>query len=86
MPSQGVSGPLLGNDAIGATVRQTVFSVCAPCTNYNEEPAMFVANYGAKGGLTVGLGNTLKSIVGENDTLEGHMEGYSEEWAITSVG
>ncbi|PTB40189.1 hypothetical protein M441DRAFT_70020 [Trichoderma asperellum CBS 433.97] len=51
----------------------------------NDEPAMVMVKYGASEELTIGLGNTLKSLVRREETLDGHMEGYSEEWAITSL-
>ncbi|KAM0484292.1 hypothetical protein ACHAPX_001712 [Trichoderma viride] len=57
----------------------------AEYNDYNEEPVMFVAKYGAHGELTLGLGNTLTSVVRVDDTVEGHMEGSSEEWAIISA-
>ncbi|RFU79633.1 hypothetical protein TARUN_2606 [Trichoderma arundinaceum] len=52
---------------------------------YVDEPAILVAKYGARGGLTLGLGNTLKSVVRHTETLDGDRESMSEEWAITSV-
>ncbi|KAL7922222.1 hypothetical protein ACQKWADRAFT_292795 [Trichoderma austrokoningii] len=59
-------------------------------TDYNDEPVTFVVEFGAGDyiagvGLTIGLGNTLKSIVHVNDAVEGHMKGNSEEWAIISA-
>lgn len=55
-------------------------------TDYDLEPlALFVAKYGARGGLTLGLGNTLISVVRHTETLEGDRECISQEWAITSA-
>jgi hypothetical protein len=54
--------------------------------NYDDQPAILVAKYGARGGLTIGLGNTLKSFVRRTEMLDGDREDYSEEWAITSIG
>ncbi|RFU77549.1 hypothetical protein TARUN_4699 [Trichoderma arundinaceum] len=52
---------------------------------YFDEPAMFVAKYGARGGLTLGLGNTLKSVVRHVNNVDGTRSSTSEEWAIISV-
>lgn len=51
----------------------------------DDKPTMLVAQYGAGGELTVGIGNTLKSLVRRNETLDRGTEGYSEEWAITTL-
>ncbi|PON22955.1 hypothetical protein TGAM01_v208210 [Trichoderma gamsii] len=50
----------------------------------DDEPTMLVAQYGAGGKLTVGLGNSLKSLVRRNEALDGDVENYGEEWAVTS--
>ncbi|KAL7896320.1 hypothetical protein HDV63DRAFT_413314 [Trichoderma sp. SZMC 28014] len=44
--------------------------------------AIFVAKYGAKTGLTLGLGNKLKSVLRRPDTPG---DGISEEWCITAA-
>lgn len=51
----------------------------------DDEPMMLVAQYGAGGELAVGLGNTLKSLVRRDGALDGGVEDYGEEWAITSL-
>ncbi|UKZ68306.1 uncharacterized protein TrAtP1_009343 [Trichoderma atroviride] len=51
----------------------------------DNEPTMLVAQSGAGGKLTVGIGNALKSLVRRDGALDGGVEGYSEEWAITSL-
>ncbi|KAL6890960.1 hypothetical protein GGI43DRAFT_430508 [Trichoderma evansii] len=54
-------------------------------TDYSDERAILVAKYGARGGLTLGLGNTLTSVVRYTDTLTGQRQTPSEEWCITSA-
>lgn len=51
----------------------------------DDEPTMLVAQSGAGGQPTVGLGNSLKSLVRRDGALDGGVESYSEEWAITSL-
>ncbi|KAL7781939.1 hypothetical protein V8C37DRAFT_398062 [Trichoderma ceciliae] len=53
---------------------------------YTDEPALLVAKYGARGGLTFGLGNTLKSVVRHTESPFGDREYISEEWAIVDCG
>ncbi|KAL7908696.1 hypothetical protein GGI35DRAFT_493694 [Trichoderma velutinum] len=48
-----------------------------------DEPTM-VVKYGLSGKFTLGLGNTLKSVVRHTDTL-GDVKWESEEWPIVSV-
>ncbi|KAM0264321.1 hypothetical protein ACHAQJ_000811 [Trichoderma viride] len=57
----------------------------AHVAEYTDEPATPVAKYGATGGLTFGVGNTLKSVVRHTENLHGDVESISEEWAITAV-
>lgn len=52
---------------------------------YFDEPAICVAKYGPTSGLTIGLGNTLKSVTRTTDTPDGGREYISEEWPIISV-
>ncbi|UKZ77374.1 hypothetical protein TrVFT333_005094 [Trichoderma virens FT-333] len=54
-------------------------------SGYFDEPMMVVAKYGAKGGLTLGLGSTLVSLVRHDDTPDGTTKTMSEEWPIISV-
>ncbi|KAL7903754.1 hypothetical protein GGI35DRAFT_472888 [Trichoderma velutinum] len=51
---------------------------------YFDQPAMLVAKYGALGGLTLGFGNTLKSVIREIETPRGK-QCASEVWPIISI-
>ncbi|PTB64844.1 hypothetical protein BBK36DRAFT_1170516 [Trichoderma citrinoviride] len=53
---------------------------------YMDEPAICVAKFGATSNLTMGLGNTLKSVVRTTtETPDGERKNVSEEWPIISV-
>ncbi|KAL7953153.1 hypothetical protein V8C34DRAFT_321498 [Trichoderma compactum] len=59
----------------------------SPETEDVHEAGLLVGKYGAKGRLSFGLGNTLKSVVRHVETSEGggETELISEEWAIIST-
>ncbi|KAL7907898.1 hypothetical protein GGI35DRAFT_486864 [Trichoderma velutinum] len=50
-----------------------------------KDPGLLVGKYGAKGGLTLGLGNTLMSLVRYTAMPEGITGSISEEWAILPI-
>ncbi|KAL7921498.1 hypothetical protein ACQKWADRAFT_295224 [Trichoderma austrokoningii] len=54
-------------------------------TEYGDERPILVAKYGAKGGLTLGLGSTLVSVVRWAVTSTGQRYPPSEEWCISSA-
>lgn len=53
--------------------------------HYSDKRTILVAQHGARGGLTVGLGNHLKSVVHYTDMRTGQRQAPSEEWCITSA-
>lgn len=52
---------------------------------YSGQRDILVAKYGAGGGLALGLGNKLISVVRYTDALTGQRKSPSEEWCITSA-